>query len=454
METVETGDARAHHVHVVTAKLLFRHPRHGIVFVREPISLSDAAALNLEPLLLYAVSADQAPIQCVIFSDPRSPLPLSSVLKTAWQEASGLRGYPDVVVLSHGLRHAYSGLSLKLEGAGIRVTVSESGDRRSSAMLREAQRQALDLGFWADTCDKPISTVADLNAFAMSRHVDSLRFRSIGAPWKRRDRYREWAAYLPRLFEHDLVDSMEWRPGDWLAAWSRTPLPTSRRYFRHVGMATWLETEEPDDLDIAEDENGYLDIDDAREKIGLVLKVWPNKSANVAQEVGVTLRDLQWFIAGKIELPPQSRSLLESILGVERNDEYGGYEVNGPLSLVGDASGPILAAYEELSRGGDLECSLEPIPDSGKADPAWRYVLISPYASLPSVLMLPRGSKAAKCLDDGKFINFTGPVDVSEAFYRDMVAACGRACVSPARNRIEMSKFVERHLESTIENFF
>jgi hypothetical protein len=67
--------------------------------------------------------------------------------------------------------------------------------------------------------------------------------------------------------------------------------------------------------------------------------------------------------------------------------------------------------------------------------------------------MLPRGGKAAKRLDAGEFINFNGTLEVPEAFYRDMVSACGLACRSPSANRVEMAKFVDRNLE-IIESFF
>lgn len=450
METVQTDNQRMHHVHVATARFVFRHPHHGIVFVSDPISLRDAANLDLEPLLLYAVSADGAPIQAIVFSDLRSPLPLSSVLKHSWETASGLRGYPDVVVLSHGLAHAYSGLSLKLEGTGVQVGISESGDRRVAAMLREAQKTIHEIGWWSDTLKSRIRTVDDLNLLAELKHNFRMSYSGLQSSHERASRLSEWMAFEPRPLKHDVPDSMDWKPGDWLSAWSKTPVPPSRRAFRLVENAVWLEMEEEDASRKIEGDYGYVDMDDAGEKIGIVLKVWPNKASTVANAVGVTLRDLQWFIAGKIEMPRVSRSQLEDMLGVERNDESGGYEVNGPLALVGDASGPMLAAYDELTRGGDVECSLEPVPDSGRPDPSWRYLLVWPCGGLPSVLMMPRGSKAAKSLDGEEFINCSGLKVVPEAFYGDMVSACARACVSPAKNKIEMLHFAVRHLENTI----
>lgn len=456
MESNSADYLRAHHLHIATAQFVFRHATRGIVFVRDRISLDAAAVLELEPLLLYAVSAEGAPIRWVSFSDRHNPKPLSRVLEEAWLEAAGLRGCPDTVILSHSLSESYPALCDKLAKTHVTVSVSDSGDRRCAAMLREAQRVAHAAAFWTDFSSMAVRNLADLNSVTTQRLKDEYRLhlKTASASGERRARALAWEEYSSRPLAFNLLDSMDWNPGDWLSVWSQAPLPPARRYFHADDKVTWLLTGEPDTEDAPEqdeeDEDGYLAIedlaiDDAGEKMGLVLKVWPNKAASVAQEAGITLRELQWFVTGKVDLPTERRSALEALLGVERNEMYGDFDINGPFVLIGDGARPIIAAYDELVHGGDLDFSVEPIPDSGKADPSWRYVLVQPYGELSSVMMIPRGSAAAKSLDAGCFINFGGPSVIPEAIYRDMVATCGRACRSPASNRVEMLEFNRRH---------
>ncbi|AVA38280.1 MULTISPECIES: hypothetical protein [Cupriavidus] len=451
MESNSAGYRRAHHLHIATAQFVFRHATRGIVFVSDPISLDAAAVLGLEPLLLYAVSAEGAPIRWVSFSDRHNPKPLSRVLEEAWREAAGLRGCPDAVILSHSLSESYPALCNKLAKAHVAVAVSDSGDRRCSAMLREAQRVAHATAWWTNGASKAVRTLADLNSVAMQRHNDEYRLplKTASASGERHARALAWEAYSSRPLAFNLLDSMDWNPGDWLSAWSKAPLPPAPRYFHAADKVTWLLTGEPDSEDAPEqaetEVDGYLAIDDAGEKMGLVLKVWPNKAASVAQEAGITLRELQWFVNGKVELPREQRWALENLLGVEWNETYGGFDINGPFVLIGEGPKPILAAYDEFTRGGDLDFSVEPIPDSGRADPSWRYVLAQPCGELSSVMMFPRGSAAAESLDAGNFINFGGPSVIPEAIYRDMVATCGRACRSPASNRVEMLEFNRRY---------
>src|SRR5690606_38976307 len=88
---------REHHFYVATAKFLFHHAQHGIVAVRDPIRLGDAERHGLNPLVIYGVSVLGVPIRRLAFSTSNRRIPLIEVLQSAWKNAEGLRGLPDVL---------------------------------------------------------------------------------------------------------------------------------------------------------------------------------------------------------------------------------------------------------------------------------------------------------------------------------------------------------------------
>ncbi|AET95222.1 hypothetical protein BSFA1_79540 (plasmid) [Burkholderia sp. SFA1] len=439
--------SRTHHLHIATAQSVFLHETHGVIFVAESINLDEAAELGLKLLLLYAVTADGVPIRWLTFSGHEDPQPISRILTRAWHEAVRLRGVPDRVALSHSLAHAYPDLQAKLSEINVELIMSDSKDRRCAAMLREAQRDAYKVSFWSNTTNTPVRTLADLNAMSTRWHndLDWLR-NSSSVALNRRASYEQWVAYRHRSLDRPLRDSMDWVPGKWLSGWSKIPQPPRRLFLTGGEGASKVVSEDPE-IDSSVDDDAEQYVDDLAEKVGLLLKVWPNKASLVAREVGITLRELQWFVAEKADLPREIRWDLESIFGLERDEDYGFFEIEGPIVLIGTAGGPMISAYDELSHGGDLDFAVEAMPASGMADPSWRYILVQPCLGQTSVIMLARGSDAASRLDNGKFINFKGPQSIDSTLYRDIVATCGRACASPGMNRTEMRYVNQRHAE-------
>lgn len=94
---------RLHHFYVATAKFLFHHPQCGIVSVRDPIRTGDASRYGLTPIVLYGLTVVGLPIRWTTFSDHEHRLPLREVLFSAWQQGTGLRGQPDVVMVNRHL---------------------------------------------------------------------------------------------------------------------------------------------------------------------------------------------------------------------------------------------------------------------------------------------------------------------------------------------------------------
>jgi hypothetical protein len=111
MPTLSEPMIREHHFYVATAKSVFAHDKYGIVLVRDPMSLADAARYGLKPLLLYGITAAGTPIRWSTYSLASEPRSFCSVLQEAWQLAPGLRGRPDVLKVNRHIMAASTSLS-------------------------------------------------------------------------------------------------------------------------------------------------------------------------------------------------------------------------------------------------------------------------------------------------------------------------------------------------------
>ncbi|WP_186214531.1 hypothetical protein [Burkholderia gladioli] len=223
MTSVPTRLDRAHHVHIAATKFVYYHPVRGIALIDDdPLSVTEAASIDLQPLILYAVSVDSVNIRWLWFSRLRDPKPLSWILTKAWREARGLLGYPDVVMLSHHLSDSAEGLRDKLADTTIRVVVTDSGDRHSSAKLRAAQLEPFKLSFWAYAALHVTSRkLSCLNEVALKYHNDMFWLHDSGGhlSGRNRDEYLTWQEQPPRSFATDLPRWMDWNPQALLAPW-------------------------------------------------------------------------------------------------------------------------------------------------------------------------------------------------------------------------------------------
>ncbi|MXN53205.1 hypothetical protein GR158_19060 [Shinella sp. AETb1-6] len=130
---------REHHFYVSIAKFLFHHSQHGIVTVRDPIRLANAAQRGLHPIMLYGVTVAGLPIRWLTFSPVDQPKSLCGVLLTAWKNAKGLRGLPDVLRMNRYVAQADPGLAEDLAQIGVRLEIADAKDKTVPASLRSAQ---------------------------------------------------------------------------------------------------------------------------------------------------------------------------------------------------------------------------------------------------------------------------------------------------------------------------
>ena len=399
---------REHHFYVAIAKFLFHHPEHGIVSVRDPIKIKDAERYGLSPLILYGITVAGLPIRWMTFTPVDQPSSFRNVLLEAWRNAEGLRGRPDILRINRHLATASPELVEEMAKIDVRIDVADAREKSLPASLRSAQNASRWLLRKQDGNDRSlIGSVQVLCRYAQVDHDFRVRDGHRGVnSHEIEDKIQQWLtlpaqAPVPTPI---VAGGLGWEPGPWLSSWETSLPPDQPRYFNHDGFDgnTWLLTGGKAHEGIVEDDDFWADsdYDNAAEIAKNLVTCWPNPPIEIAKCAGITLRELQWFTAGKLSLDRHVRFGLEDLLGICR----------------------------------------------GAADPSWRYVLINTYGEPPSIVMVPRGAKITERLPE-LLMNYGGISVVAPEFYRDVVYTCAQACREPAANIREMKDFVKRYEE-------
>jgi len=441
---------REHHFFVSTAKFIFHHPQHGIVAVRDPIRLADAKQRGLDPIVLYGVNVAGLPIRWLTFSTLDQRKSLSEVLLTAWRNAEGLRGMPDVLRVNRYVAQADPQLVADLARIGVRLEVADARDKTVPASLRSAH----DASRWLSRLHDPVdlSLASSVEALCLDAHADH-DWRASRSPRGLSNRKLEegierWLDLPMRNPSPVPLEEKDWEAGPWLSSWETSLPPDQPRYFHQDGMSrrTWLLLGEDPSEDTDDDDDefpAYEEHDNTPEIARNLVACWPNPSKDVAAAAGITLRQLQWFTSERASLDQSTHYDLRRLLGIDYDERIGGYTSAGPYVLIARKPQAIEAIYQEISGGGDA-CPCELVPAQGQADPSWRYVLINAHSTPPTIIMAPRGETITERLPD-LIMNYEGIRPVSPAFYRDVVTTCARACQTPRANIQEMMEFAKRY---------
>ncbi|WP_247749317.1 hypothetical protein [Rhizobium sp. L245/93] len=447
---------REHHFYVSIAKLLFHHPQHGIVAVRDPIRLADAKQRGLDPIILYGVTVAGLPIRWLTFSAIDKPKSLREVLLTAWRVAEGLRGIPDVLRVNRYVAHADPGLATDLARIGTRLEIADAKDKTVPASLRSAQ----DASVWLLKKHAPadMSLAASVESLCRDAHEDH-DWRADRGPLRPSNRklegsIQQWLDLPMRDPSSVLPAYCGWEAGPWLSSWETALPPDQPRHFHYDGMSrrTWLISgEDPSDDDNDDDDEfpAYEEHDNTVEIARNLVACWPNPPKEIAAAAGITLRQLQWFTSERASLDQSTHYDVRRLLGIDYDERMGGYMPAGPYVLIARKAKAIEAIYQEISGGGDA-CPCEFVPAHGQADPSWRYVLINAHSTPPTIVMAPRGEAVTERLPD-LLLNYEGIRPVSQTFYRDVVITCARACQTPQANVREMTEFAKRHEQQWID---
>lgn len=443
-----TAYTREHHFYVAIAKHVFLHAEKGIVFVSDPIRLKDAEKFDLKPLVLYGLTVPGTQIEWCTFSLFDEPRLLFSVLLEGWEKAHGLRGYPDTLKINRHIANACPHLQSSLDHiGGISLAVTDGKDKQFSASLRVAQQRGLELG-WHNRDGHVINDVKELNDHALNVHNEHIN----GRRWERignnsvKERASEWMG-LPFNASNAVLDfsKLDWVGGSWLSSWElNIPQNQKMHFWRHEinPGCYWLLSGEDKNIDYITDEDW-----DRRcaLKAKILVDCWPNKPGDIANAIGITAKQLLWFLNGQAALSETERDDLSELLGIEASTDFVDYDVIGPCVLIAEGPKKCSNAYDELSNGGDIEYSVEVLPEKGTPDPSWRYVVFAAYGRLPNIFMFQRGSKTTDQLGEKLLMNYQGERKVPAAIYRDVVSTCAQCSTDPLLNRKLMTEFGERH---------
>lgn len=445
---------REHFFYVAVARFVFQHPEHGVVSVRDPIRLTDAERHGLSPLLIYGLSVAGLPIRWMTFSTLSEPKAIQAVLQEAWSQAEGLRGPPDALRINRHVASACPDLASNLARIGVRLTITDTTDKVHPAALRSAQ----DAARWLrDAGTEGLADHDPILAFCQDAARDH-RYDTEGGPQatasrEMRQRIEQWLALPVRKAGSLPIDSMDWTPGPWLSPQQASVPPEHPRYLHSDGFGgrVWLLDGREHAADRIEADNVSSDysLDEVAELARNLVACWPNAPAEIAAEVGITLRQLQWFMTGRADLDHGARHRFEALLGIGIEEHSGYFTAFGPYVLIARKPQALEAVYTEISHGGDAN-PWELVPSTGESDPSWRYILINTCGAPPSIVMVPRGDRIADRLDD-LILNFAGSLPVDRSLYQEVLSTCARACQTPSSNIAFMKEFAQRYEQQWID---
>jgi hypothetical protein len=144
-------------------------------------------------------------------------------------------------------------------------------------------------------------------------------------------------------------------------------------------------------------------------------------------------------------------SRLMKLLGLEYDDgkllkdgTHPVMSVEHYVLMAGNETERVLDAYHFLIEGGQATTSVELLPSGRTPGHRWRYLWITRYSEIPSLICFPRIGRAASLLERGQLIDFRGRYSVDPIF-SDAVASL-RADVEqqPSRILVAMERFYKR----------
>ncbi len=447
-----------HQFTIQVSRRLFLSRDGSVAQLMENARKEDARRAGLSPVLVYALIVEGVGTCTIRLLPWANPLPARTFMLQAWAKGSPLGHLPHTLKTGRRFAEAMPWLADFCQSVGVTLVVASGNDRSYNVNQAVAQKHA---------CEAPFTIArwtADSKPIALSA-LDKLISQQALGPYElmlspeARQIHADFAAVekrsLPARAEH--VYPLDFKAGPWLLANQGSIAPRSKAaILADLGRAAFLADEMGDGLaDMPSPAEGDFTGNYA---VPELLWCWPEPAASVAKRVGVSTRDLNWYLEGKRGLSVLAVSRLLELFGLEPSEDLrcgdGSlfYEACGNYVLFApDKPKYLIATYETLTRGGDCRLSVEVLPDKGSADPSWRYLVAGDYLST-FVVAFRRGSAAAEALDqagtDGPLINYTGQYTVPSALYRATVRLCADVAASPGRMFVLVSRYLIDHEEA------
>jgi hypothetical protein len=192
-------------------------------------------------------------------------------------------------------------------------------------------------------------------------------------------------------------------------------------------------------------EHAYYEI------VRALLGCWPEPLLAVAKRVGMPIRALDSYIAGEAALDERVLSRLMKLLGLEYDDGKLLKDGTHPVTAVehyvliaGNETERVLDAYHFLIERGQATTSEELLPAGRTPGHRWRYLWITRYSEIPSLICFPRIGRAASLLERGQLIDIRGRHSVDPIFYDAVASSRADVEQQPSRVLVATEGFYKR----------
>lgn len=437
-----------HQFSIQLSKFVFLDGSGHIVVMRDGVRADDAIASGLTPLLLYGLAVEGLPIRYGRTAPLASPMPYRRFLREAW--LANPQGLPDVLKIGARFLDSLLGLSDLTDHLGITLAVAAGNDRSYNAnqfVLNDSLQNAAYSALWA--CERRGNPTASPRAEDMFKDDPSGYVNWGRGLWGVEPpavvaRYREYLARQPRQApsppDLELPVDPDFTPGAWLygnqkSLPPRTPREVRALIYRKPAADDAIDEAAETDSEDTDLDSDSPDLDDdegktswAHEEMATLAKCWPVPLSQLAKAAGARTQELKWFLQGREALPYDAHQQLQVEMGVFESERFY-YEDDGSaapsiegdfvLTAPADQANALRRVFDELAHGGDQEFSYEFIPEHGRADPSYRFLVME--CDGLHIIAVPRGGKSAALLDNGGLINFGGLLSVDPALYADVV---------------------------------
>jgi len=366
---------------------------HGRVHFFQDLD-EDLQSMGLRPLLLYNLVKPSIKRYYRILVDPSKPLlPISRFLATAWTESFNVA---DRLEVRKNLISADKGFASWLENQGVQL--SEVVSTKSLA------------GF--DRTSRTLSHHADWDLPFEERYTGHpLPLETVNAGIKKWDEFD--AAMSSNKVHYDVMFAHEKHPQRFLTAdtlvatsvdWDIgcIPLPASRRVSSR--------------LRIHDDEVSNLNVPHAKE----IISMWASGKRVFAEMAGLTLKDLNNWLADICHCPSHAKGQITKLLMLEFDSEYREWNFMGGHLLLANGRKNTLEAYSALTNGGDTRMAMEIVSPNGLVA-THRVLFMEAWGCLGSIILLKTDGPEAALLDNGSFINLQPPVNATHEVWIDLL---------------------------------
>lgn len=458
-----------HQLSIQLSKTLFITESGLVVHLLENTLISEAIEAKLKPLLIYSINIEGMSCRFVQFSSIDKPLSLVSFLNLAWSEINK-EGMPQVLKVSKILMDQFPWLTDFTNQLNIELVIADGKDRSFTANQAAAQGIAKDFHYSNSPRDNDhnissLPVVAEMNKpryfqdgwlYGNFGLVSSMEAKAI-SDYKQLDK-----SYI----SSNIRFNPDWNSfpseNDWLLHGQKGIAPRSlltikNDIARSVGEISYEEFSDSEEYD----GNNILEGNDLVKKL---LNCWPQSKSSVAKGIDVTLKDLEWYLAGKKGLDEPSFYSLCDYIDMGAHHEFQ-YEDGSPLYVLsgnyllqaGNKLTHIDNIFYELTNGGDCTYKVELLPDNGRPDPSFRFLLFGRHLDF-NIIVFNRSSPAVSFIDVKKHHSNSGAesVVIPTKMYSDILRLFGevsRGSCHPAKIRVRMINWYDE-IEKINEQFY